>query len=35
MSKEYHKQHPTISFRCRNKDEYNEIKKMVKSPEFS
>jgi len=31
MSKKYHQQHPTISFRCQNIDEYNEIKKMVKS----
>lgn len=30
MMKNYHKQHPTISFRCRNIDEYNKIKKMVK-----
>ncbi|MCK5030970.1 MAG: hypothetical protein KAR64_05845 [Thermoplasmatales archaeon] len=31
MSTKYHQQHPTISFRCQNIDEYNEIKKMVKS----
>ena len=29
MMKEYHKKHPTISFRCRSIDEYNKIKKMV------
>ena len=30
MSKKYHREHPTISFRCRNIDEYNRIKEMVK-----
>ena len=30
MSKEYHQQHPTISFRCRNIEEYERIKNMVK-----
>ena len=29
MSKEYNIQHPTISFRCQNIDEYNAIKKMI------
>jgi hypothetical protein len=29
MSKKYHEQHPTISFRCRSIDEYNMIKRMV------
>ena len=29
MSKKYHEQHPTISFRCRNVDEYYMIKRMV------
>ena len=29
MSKKYHKEHPTISFRCRSIDEYNRIKEMV------
>ena len=29
MVKEYHRTHPTISFRCRSIDEYNKIKKMV------
>lgn len=28
--KEYHRTHPTISFRCRSIDEYNKIKQMVK-----
>jgi len=31
MSKKYHQEHPTISFRCRNIDEYNQIKKMVRN----
>jgi len=31
MSKKYHEQHPTISFRCKNLDEYNLIKNMVKN----
>lgn len=30
MSKKYHKEHPTISFRCRSIEEYNHIKRMVK-----
>jgi hypothetical protein len=30
MSKKYHMLHPTISFRCRNIEEYNKIKAMVK-----
>jgi hypothetical protein len=29
MSKKYHEQHPTISFRCRSLQEYNKIKRMV------
>ena len=29
MVKEYHRKHPTISFRCRSIDEYKKIKKMV------
>ena len=31
MSKKYHQEHPTISFRCQNIDEYNRIKEMVKN----
>ena len=31
MVKEYHKKHPTISFRCRSIDEYNNFKKMVEN----
>ena len=30
MSKKYHSEHPTISFRCRSKEEYDKIKRMVK-----
>jgi len=30
MSKEYHRKHPTISFRCLNPEEYARIKNMVK-----
>jgi hypothetical protein len=29
MSKKYHKEHPTISFRCSSIEEYNLIKRMV------
>ena len=29
MTKKYHQEHPTISFRCRSIDEYNKIKQMV------
>jgi Mobilization protein NikA len=29
MSKKYHEQHPTISFRCRSIEEYEKIKQMV------
>jgi hypothetical protein len=29
MSKKYHKEHPTISFRCRSIQEYKKIKRMV------
>lgn len=29
MSKDYHRLHPTISFRCRSIAEYNAIKQMV------
>ena len=31
MSKKYHQEHPTISFRCRNVDEHHQIKKMVRN----
>ena len=31
MSKKYHQEHPTISFRCRNIDEHHQIKKMVRN----
>lgn len=30
MTKKYHKEHPTISFRCESIEEYNTIKRMVK-----
>jgi hypothetical protein len=29
MTKKYHKEHPTISFRCESIEEYNKIKRMV------
>ena len=29
MSKKYHRDHPTISFRCQSRDEYDQIKKMI------
>ena len=29
MTKKYHQEHPTISFRCRNIEEYERIKNMV------
>jgi len=30
MSKKYHEEHPTVSYRCRSIEEYNEIKKWIK-----
>jgi len=30
MSKKYHEDHPTISFRCKNIEEYTKIKDIVK-----
>jgi hypothetical protein len=31
MSKKYHEEHPTISFRCHSIEEYKQIKRMVQN----